>query len=169
MVLFITHMSGWIKQTKMEDKTIWRQFKKKFQFIPSIHKKDWPGIQEPFGSITYDISSVFAKFQRKQLEEDLRKKFLKALIDITPEGEFIYVFDWQHQSYKFIPKETNINEFKIPILPDGDYYIYLTKNIKTGLFGHPWERTICIFGEGLIKSLKKNPPDMLNKVVRKKN
>ncbi|MHA2128965.1 MAG: DUF2716 domain-containing protein, partial [Promethearchaeota archaeon] len=94
-------MDAWIRLSPMEDKLVWRNFKKKFQFKPSVHKKDWPGFKEPYFSMTYDISSVFGDPERVNLEFDMRKKVLKAFKEVTKRDEFIYAFDWQHPSYKF--------------------------------------------------------------------
>jgi hypothetical protein len=52
-------------------------------------------------------------------------------------------------------------------LPDGDYAIFLAEDFSFGFFGHPWEATICIFGEPLLEAFQKYPPRLFEKVVRK--
>jgi hypothetical protein len=37
-------------------------------------------------------------------------------------------------------------------VPDGDYYIFLTKDFQNVWFGHPWEKTITLIGDKLIKA-----------------
>jgi hypothetical protein len=37
--------------------------------------------------------------------------------------------------------------------PNGDYYIFLSEDFRTGTFGHPWEETMCIFGDRLLTAL----------------
>jgi len=161
-------MDAWIKLSPMESKIIWRKFKKKFQFKPSVHKVDWPGFKEPFYSITYDISSIFGNFNRKNLVIDLQKKALKAFQTITKPGDMIYALDWQHSCYKFDPRLSNENDdWKISALPDGDYYIFMTEDLKNGFFGHPWEHTVCILGEMFVKKLKQHFPLIFSKVLRK--
>ncbi|GAB3774366.1 hypothetical protein GCM10027600_36810 [Nocardioides ginsengisegetis] len=41
----------------------------------------------------------------------------------------------------------------MPVYPDGDYYAFLTSDFTEGTFGHPWEKTLCVIGEGLGASL----------------
>ncbi len=167
-------MSGWIKLSEREYKTVWRQFKKKFNFRPSVYKKDWPGIEEPVPSITYDISQIIKLSDKFSLIEDLAKKMVKAFQSITDEGKWIYALDWQHASFKFNPnlsfdKQSGQGVWLIPIYPDGDYYIFLSETQKNGVFGHPWEKTMCIFGDKLVKVILKDPPKMFNRLIRKKN
>jgi len=33
------------------------------------------------------------------------------------------------------------------VFPDGDYHIHLTRDLRLGTFGHPWEETVCVFGD----------------------
>jgi len=42
-------------------------------------------------------------------------------------------------------------EWVIPILPNGDYYIFLTKDFRNVWFGHAWEETITLIGHDLVK------------------
>ena len=37
---------------------------------------------------------------------------------------------------------------------DGDYFIFLAEDFRFGVFGHPWEQTMCIFGQELIEAVK---------------
>ncbi|WP_443062709.1 DUF2716 domain-containing protein [Streptomyces sp. NBC_00390] len=31
-----------------------------------------------------------------------------------------------------------------------DYYVYLTEDFLIGSVGHPWEESLCLFGQGLL-------------------
>jgi hypothetical protein len=33
------------------------------------------------------------------------------------------------------------------LLPNGDYTIFVGRDHAYGILGHPWERSLCIFGE----------------------
>jgi hypothetical protein len=73
-----------------------------------------------------------------------------------PEAETLLALDWQHPAYRFSPARQALTwapEWKIPVYPDGDYFAFLTEDFTEGTFGHPWERTICVFGERLVGSL----------------
>jgi hypothetical protein len=45
----------------------------------------------------------------------------------------------------------------VPVFPHGDYYIFLEEGMTMGTFGHPWEKTLCVFGQDLIDALTPMP------------
>ncbi|MBD3213091.1 MAG: DUF2716 domain-containing protein [Candidatus Lokiarchaeota archaeon] len=160
-------MTDWIKLSEDEDEMVWNKFKEQFQFSPSVYKKDWPGIKEPYNSITYDISFVFDEPKRERLEKNLEEKLVKAFRNIIRINDYIYAFDWQHESYRFQPHSINKNDWIIPFLPDGEYYIFFTEDLNNGIFSHPWEQSICLFGKELISAIEMDPPKMFIRTLRK--
>eukprot|EP01133_Synstelium_polycarpum_P023417 gene23417-28073_t len=44
-------------------------------------------------------------------------------------------------------------EWRVPVYPNGDYYIFSRDDFTEGTFGHPWERTLCVFGERMVEGL----------------
>ncbi|WFR71123.1 DUF2716 domain-containing protein [Prescottella defluvii] len=63
---------------------------------------------------------------------------------------------WQHPGYRFdaaVHTATRDAEWRVPVYPNGDYYIFVREDLSEGTFGHPWERTLCVFGERLVSSL----------------
>ncbi len=159
-------MNNWIYLSEAEEDEIWNKFRKEFEFRPSVHEIDFPGIKEPIPSVTYDVSYVFSSVDREALVTDLQKKLLKAFQRVTKQGELVYAMDWQHQCYKFDPKAKICQDWEIPALPDGDYYIFLTKDLMYGQFGHPWEESICVFGKEFLNVLSADLPRMFTKVIR---
>ncbi|MES9706026.1 DUF2716 domain-containing protein, partial [Bacillus toyonensis] len=57
-------------------------------------------------------------------------------------------------------------EWRIPIFPNGDYYFFIQKDFKWGYLGHPWEKSITIFGKEIIESFKQNKPEMFQNILR---
>ena len=49
--------------------------------------------------------------------------------------------------------ETFDAEWPVPVFPNGDYYIFARPDFSTGTFGHPWEKTLCVFGSELVQTL----------------
>ena len=47
--------------------------------------------------------------------------------------------------------------WRIPVLPDGEYSIFLPSDQSWGWFAHPWEQTIRVFGEPLLAVLGERP------------
>jgi len=60
----------------------------------------------------------------------------------------LYALDWQHPCYWLYPHASfdadDEDAWLVPVLPNGDYYIFLAEDFSFGSFGHPWEMTITI-------------------------
>lgn len=116
--------------------------------------------------ITYEIGSIYEHPDAEELKADLDRKVLTALRQCVAPPDELYALDWQHPSYVFRPHETSPTGFKAPVLPDGDYYIFLAPDFSFGLFGHPWEQTICVFGAPFLRALEEHPPRLFHQPIR---
>ncbi|MNJ56546.1 hypothetical protein D3C77_520990 [compost metagenome] len=143
-------------------KEVWDRFYTSFKFKPSVYSKDWPSFQLPSPYITYDIS----QHHSQDFLDDLDEKGMKCLQAITAQDESIYDLDWHHTCYHFYPHlpRKRFNHLT-PFYPDGDYYIFLHKDFKWGYLGHPWEESISLFGEEIIKVFEANKPQIFGKVI----
>ena len=77
----------------------------------------------------------------------------------------ILALDWQHPSYRIHDVKLDWlnlphDDWPITPFPDGDYYIFLTETFSHGFLGHPWEQTICVFGEEFVDLSLTQRPDM---------
>ena len=129
-----------------EESKVWDWFHNAFSFKPSIDQKDWPSIKPPFTSRTYRFSDYLFEDDFDGYE-DWVQAGLRELCD----KELLYALDWQHTCYKF-----NLNDYgDLPIgfYPDGDYYIFIDSSLSLGVFTHPWEESVCVFGEDLVEVL----------------
>ncbi|MFX3640069.1 MAG: DUF2716 domain-containing protein [Candidatus Pristimantibacillus sp.] len=68
---------------------------------------------------------------------------------------------------KTCPLEGDNGNWIISIYPDGDYHFFIARDFSWGILGHPWEKTITIYGEKLISYLLKDEPRMLNTVLQR--
>ncbi len=152
----------------------WDRFDAQFHFCPSTRPVSAPGIDEPTPSETYSIAHIYGRNEdhSAELNDGLMAFALGMFQHLVPQGEWLYALDWQHPAYKFYPHVPfsldESGEWPVPILPNGDYYIFLEKGFKWGVFGHPWEQTMCFWGEGVLKFLHANRPRLLTEVVRMK-
>ena len=146
--------------TREEDQKVHSKFQEKFEFIPSPYFKDWPSILEPMPSFTISLTeSAYGIYP----DESIICKYLtESFMQLRGSDKIYYSLTWFHRGYK----EVDINNDNIRIYPDGDYAIFLNKDMTLGVFGHPWENTICIFGEALIEITRKNLPKEFSKVLR---
>ncbi len=144
-------METWIELTEPEEHAVWDRFYRDFVFQPSVNSEDWPGIHEPAPSNTYAIPESYTEDHL----DDLHAQVLGAFRACTQPEERLYALDWQHPCFWFQPHSSlkrldgkreawppilpSGDLWRIPILPDGDYYIFLAEDFRFGIFGHPWE------------------------------
>ena len=145
-------------------------------------------LSRTFMTFKIGLKSLFFNFAH--LEKELNTKIIASFKSFLKKDEFLYILDWQHSSYKIkinyldaddynriIFKENgflyeknihnfNANYYLPSIYPDGDYYIFITKDMKSGVFGHPLEQSICVFGEKMVKIILSNKPQLFKRVLR---
>ncbi|MGC0364131.1 hypothetical protein ABH922_002115 [Rhodococcus sp. 27YEA15] len=147
--------AGWSELT--ENRRYWDEFVDRFGFRPGLDASLWPAITEPVPSLTFDLRAsgltageVFARFDAVNAEA------LRCFVTQFADDPTFVVLDWQHPGYRFDAAEHAAAadaRWRVPVYPDGDYYIFLREDLGEGTFGHPWEHTLCVFGERLISSL----------------
>ena len=136
--------------TDEQYKLVWDKFEKNFTFNPSIHSKDWPSLITPTPSITYSFKDYMFNDDFDYYDEWLICGLRELCLN-----ESLYALDWQHDSFEFTIEE--YADLPIGLYPDGDYFIFLRKDFSSGVFTHPWEESVCIFGKELLNILKKYP------------
>ncbi|MEU0792209.1 DUF2716 domain-containing protein [Amycolatopsis sp. NPDC005961] len=126
-----------------EQDEIWARFYEEFAFRPDM--RAFPGITEPAGSATWHVGEL--DDTRLDALSDIVHKGLRAV------GEELYWLDWHHAGYRFDPARVDGAGPRWPgaVFPDGDYHLYLTHDLRLGTFGHPWEETVCVWGELLTR------------------
>ncbi|MGE8207626.1 DUF2716 domain-containing protein [Heyndrickxia sp. NPDC080065] len=158
-------MKNWVTFSYKEYNQIWDRIYTDFKFNPSISK--FPSFKVPHPFITYDISDYFGE---SDAYDDLEEKALLVFKENTLFDEYILALDWQHECYWVNPhlkfERDEFGEWTIPIFPDGDYYFFIQKDFKWGYLGHPWERSITIFGKEIIEAFGKHKPNMFHKILR---
>jgi len=139
-------MKNWRKIDPDEYKLVWEKFYELFKFKPSL--TEFPAIVSSLPQLKFDISKLYS--DNKIIFNELEQIALDLFIKLSKPSERLYALNWQHDCYDFDPRlEMDRNQFDewiVPILPNGDYYIFLTKDFKNVWFGHPWEMTITLIG-----------------------
>jgi uncharacterized protein DUF2716 len=152
-----------------EDDEVWERFSRDFEFRPSVHARSFPGIREPHPSVTYALprEGGAARLPTRDEVADLKAALLAAFRACTPPDGRIYALDWQHESFWLLP-HVAFDEWAVPVLPDGDYYIFLAPDFVWGVFGHPWEWTICLFGANLLAAVGQRPLHLFSTPIRRR-
>jgi hypothetical protein len=148
--------------TELEEEMVWDWIYSELSFKPSVRSIDWPSISARKRYFKFKIDFLFGADYNAQKNENFIRQGIEAFIEITVPGEEIYALNWQHVSYSYDPRklsiydmiEDNSSKAKISFIPNGDYYIFLTKDLENIWFGHPWEKTITIIGDKLLNAFK---------------
>ncbi|OXM46552.1 DUF2716 domain-containing protein [Amycolatopsis alba] len=143
-----------------EYRQVWDRFSREFAFRPSTDRFEWPGIEEPAGSATWSLSA---------LDDDPGYLLLDRMVAVIQRGlascaDELYALDWHHESFRF---PTSAKDWPLSPFPDGDYYVYLTSDFRLGTFGHPWEYTLCVFGDALVTAISAEVTEVLGEPVRR--
>lgn len=137
----------------------WEAFYKNFSFHPSVNGP-FPAIAEPNDSITFQL----AQNHDDAMIDELSKAICQSFIECGLSTQEVYYLDWQHECYALITDE--ISTSWATGYPDGDYAIFASKDMSTGTFGHPWEPSICFFGQSFVNALLKRKPAILRCAIR---
>jgi uncharacterized protein DUF2716 len=147
-------MTAWNTVPDADYDRYWSRFYETFDFHPGTKPETWPAIREPTPSTTFDISMPDGpRFASAQ--DAINAEALRAFVWALPTDTEMIVLNWQHPAYYFRPAQQAYSPFDwpVPVFPNGDYFIFLTKDFREGTFGHPWEETLCVMGERMVGSL----------------
>lgn len=150
---------AWVPMDEEADDVNWYRFEHDFAFRPSTHPQRWPSITEPAPSITYGLEPITRASGNGPLcarTGALDTVTLLAFTEILPPGGRVAVLDWQHTSRWWRPhRQVHRDDRPWPttVFPNGDYHVFLTDDLANGTFGHPWEQTLCVFGQPLLEAL----------------
>jgi hypothetical protein len=143
-----------------EYKEVWDAFYEAFKFHPSVNGP-FPAIVEPLHSITFRLHDQYKDYELDELRDAIFHAFSIAIGPL----EEIYYLDWQHECFGI---KIDTTSFSVNGYPDGDYAIFLEKNMQSGTFGHPWEGSICFFGDVFVNEILKKRPSILGGAIRNK-
>jgi hypothetical protein len=146
---------AWSDLSEIEYREIWDRVYASFDFNPTTDDAQWPSFREPAGSTTWDLSSAFANAATEveflASERNVAACLLKALVAAKAADGDVYALDWHHPGYRFDPSlarpPERIDSWLVPVLPNGDYYLFLAHDLRFGWLSHPWECSVCVYGD----------------------
>jgi hypothetical protein len=164
---------AWKPLSPSRSTKVWDRFDEAFQFRPSVDREDWPSFREATPSVTWHIRTLLETFNpwRDSEATPYNQALLTALQQCLAPDEPVLALDWQHASYEFYPHRLrdagNPATWYIPALPSGEYHLFVTEDHRLGSLGHPWEGTLCIFGEGFVDAYLRVKPPGLDQSLRR--
>ncbi|MCC7372145.1 MAG: DUF2716 domain-containing protein [Chloroflexi bacterium] len=154
-------MSAWVELGLSEYSEVWNEFTSRFKFAPSMDALESRGYTPPKPFQIYDISKVsISKYDSDYIDQEFMNIFMK----IVPIGGYIYALDWHHDSYRVYVHEGS-DPWYISIYPDRDYHIFLSSDMSFGIIGHPWMKTVCVFGEELLGEIIRFDHRMFRSII----
>ncbi|MER5207557.1 DUF2716 domain-containing protein [Streptomyces sp. NPDC002825] len=152
-----------------EYRRVWDRFYEDFDFRPSTSSSEWPSIKEPVASVTWSVTALDGDPEYERLDRLVEAVEQGLTLCAGPQGTLL-ALDWQHTSYRFAPHEvggTGQPAWPLSPYPDGDYFIYLSEDFRYGSFGHPWEGSLCLFGEELLSAVSGEVDKVLGSPIRR--
>jgi hypothetical protein len=156
-------LSGWQQLADRRVDEVWNRYAAVFGSPPG---RDF---RTPSPSVTWDISAIYLRPAPEfaALEADLTAKVFRALRTCTSPGERLYALDWNHPCYLFDPHHPGATAgpepWPVPVLPNGDHYIFLAPDLRFGTIGNCVAQTICVFGQQLLNLLSDDPPRVFDR------
>ncbi|MFY2789330.1 DUF2716 domain-containing protein [Rhodococcus sp. MALMAid1271] len=150
---------GWTELDRTAETEHWSVFNSRFGFGPGTEPESWPAITEPAPSMTFDLAAhtVGTTASWSARTDAINAEALRCFVTEFSDNPVFVVLDWQHTGYSFDAEAhadaAENGEWRVPVYPDGDYYIFARDGFTEGTFGHPWERTLCVFGPRMVATL----------------
>lgn len=145
-----------------EEGPLWDRLEKEFAFAPDT--EEFPGFRAPAPSVTWRLTDTPT--------DGLDRVMRPALRSLTPPGQRLHWLDWQHTGHDFDPHRVGgpgEPEWPGEVYPNGDYYLNVHPDLRFGTFGHPWERTLCVWGAGLLAAAEAELTELLGEPLRRRD
>jgi hypothetical protein len=160
---------AWVELEPESGRSLWSDFVEEFGFRPGVAQKKWPAIREPTPSVTWDLGPLFDRFDESA--RPLAQLVCDVLRDCTEYWESVAAHDWVHLSVLYRPHRvvdvTDLEQWDTTLIPNGDYVIFVAKDLSFGVFGHPWEQSLCFFGAPAVRAAERLNGGLLTRVLRR--
>ncbi|MGI5206444.1 DUF2716 domain-containing protein [Spirillospora sp. CA-108201] len=166
----------WARLSDSELFQVWDAYGEFASFERTYDSGRWPSIREPSPSVTWDLARERPASPTGAWDFAVRPDDVNALLDdafksCVEREEWLYALDWQHPCYRFWPhrmtEPENKDSWVVPVFPDDDYDIFLAQDFSFGTFGHPWEASLCVWGERLLEAVEARNDNVLSSVLRR--
>ncbi|MCU1676960.1 MAG: hypothetical protein JWM93_1718 [Frankiales bacterium] len=143
---------SWVMLEPDDDERLWKDFTKRFGFRTGDTPDDWPGIREPGNSVTFALVRRADLDEAHILEARLNGEILSAMREVFAPDERLIALDWHGEAHGFWPHafESEAEAWAITPYPTHEFCVFLNEDMTAGTFGHPSERSLCVFGASLV-------------------
>ncbi|MBV9847146.1 MAG: DUF2716 domain-containing protein [Kutzneria sp.] len=164
--------SVWGELEHEAERALWADFAATFGFRAGTEPSDWPAIDEPVPSLTWDLAQVFAAGDRfTELARPVAQVVCDVLRACTVPDESVIHHDWVHPSVVFRPHRVirvdDVANWETSLFPNGDYSIFVACDLAFGVLGHPWEQSLCFFGAPAVEAVTEVNTGRLTTLLRR--
>ncbi|WP_170232195.1 DUF2716 domain-containing protein [Saccharothrix saharensis] len=160
---------AWVELDRGFQELLRADFVEEFGFRFGVRPEDYPAIREPAPSVTWDLAPLYDAFGESA--QPLAQLVCDVLRECTEYWESVVAHDWVHPSVLYRPHRvvdvTDLDGWDVTLIPNGDYTTFVAKDLSFGVFGHPWERSLCFFGEPAVHASQRLNDDLLTRVLRR--
>ncbi|MBL1230374.1 DUF2716 domain-containing protein [Enterococcus sp. BWB1-3] len=155
----------WIVLPEEDENKIWAKVYESYSFSPNSNTETFK-IREP-----HDVYSCKEAIYKAETDPNWSETLRNIFSQVLGNKPYMFVLDWQHNSFKYDP--TNTKEKKNPIFisdesfmgggynvyfpsfyPDGDYYLFIAQDFSWGYLTDPQKQQIFVYGETLRKKIE---------------
>ncbi len=157
-------MPAWELIPRTEHASLWSDSTRQFELPPAEDDRDWPSWKALSPSITYKLQGWAS------MEPHPANRWAVGVMGACqPKGKPIVVVDWDHEFWWLDVHDSQAladREGGVWLLTLGDYSVFLSRELKSGMFCSASDFTLTVFGEAFVEQARRNPPPFVEGVLR---
>jgi hypothetical protein len=163
---------AWVELEWDFQRELWEEFQAEFGFHRGHKPADWPAIQEPTPSLTWDMSSIYqAGSGFVEAARPVAQLVCDVLRECTEYWDSVIWHDGVHPSAQYRPhRVTDVGDlegWEFSHYPNGDYSIFVSKDFSFGTLGNHFEKSLCFFGSPVVEAMNKLNAGLLTRMLRR--
>lgn len=156
-------MPVWEPIPRTEYADLWNDATRQFELPPAEDDRDWPNFKSLAPFITYKLQGWAS------MDPHVANRWAAGVMRASqPKDKRIVVVDWDHEPWWLdVHHPDALGEWErgLWLLSLGDYSVFLSRELGSGMFCSAQDYTITIFGEAFLKAVRVNPPPFVEGVV----
>nr|WP_281401089.1 DUF2716 domain-containing protein [Amycolatopsis umgeniensis] len=147
---------------------LWEEFVSGYSFTRSRR----PAIREPAPSVTWALPPCGGP-GRPFLDAALPVAQLvcDVLRECVEYWDSVFHHDGVHFSTQYRPHRVvdvrDVEKWEYLFYPNGDFSIFVAKDLSFGVVGNPFEESFCVFGESAVAAAERHNAGLLTEVLRR--
>jgi len=137
----------------------WAPFDERFDFEPDFHERGKSAIRLHPDCLVIDLAGLFASPAARlgAGTQAITAAALRAFVWLVGQDDLV-ALNWNHLAWQYSPAHNAVRyadplDLPVPVFPNGDCYVHMEPRARWGTFGHPWQESLCVWGDELVDSL----------------